>query len=208
MGEGAETFLTAHLERRTEMSKGLPRSLKNANRAQSTSLEIIRVAMGSPAAVSATAVHAAIAQTDAEQDITADITNPDVPRNVTIKGNASGNAGDVVITGTNRDGAVITETIALSGSSEVVGNKAFATVTNIHLPAEVHAGTDTVSIGRGAKLGLPYKFSLDPVIQAYLNGAREATRPTVVVSASALESNTVLLSSSLAGTAVVVDLYR
>lgn len=189
------------------MSKGLPRSLRAGNRARSATLEIVSKSLGSPAAASATAVHAAIAQTDAPQVITTEITNPDVPRNVTIKGNASGNAGDVVITGTNWEGDAITEAIALSGASEVVGNKAFATVTQIDVPAEVHAGTDTVSIGRGSKLGLPWKFTRDQLIQAYLNGAREATRPTVAFSASAVESNTVLLSGSLAGTAVIVDLY-
>lgn len=109
-----------------------------------------------PAAVSATAVHAAIALTDAVQDVTTAITNPDFPRNVTIKGNAAGITGDVVITGTNVSGETITETIALNAASEVLGTTAFASVTNIHLPAETHAGTDTVSIGRGKVFGLPH----------------------------------------------------
>lgn len=88
------------------------------------------------------------------QDIVAGITNPDVPRNVTATANAAGCAGDVVVTGTNWAGEVITDTIALAGAAEIAGVKAFATVTAVHLPPETHAGTDTVSIGVGNCLGL------------------------------------------------------
>jgi len=88
------------------------------------------------------------------QDIVAGITNPDVPRNVTALANAAGCAGDVVVTGTNWAGEVITDTSALAGAAEVAGVKAFTTVTAVHLPPETHAGTDTVSIGVGNCLGL------------------------------------------------------
>jgi hypothetical protein len=88
------------------------------------------------------------------QDIVVGITNPDVPRNVTATANAAGCAGDVVVTGTNWAGQVITETIALAGAAEIAGVKAFTTVTAVHLPPETHAGTDTVSIGVGNCLGL------------------------------------------------------
>ena len=88
------------------------------------------------------------------QDIVVGITNPDVPRNVTATANAAGCAGDVVVTGTNWAGEVITDTIALAGAAEIAGVKAFATVTAVHLPPETHAGTDTVSIGVGNCLGL------------------------------------------------------
>lgn len=108
-----------------------------------------------PAIGSATYVHAAIAQTAGTQTITTGITQPDFPRIVTIKGNASGNSGNVVITGTDIAGAVLTETIALNAATEVLGTKAFKTVVSIGLPAEVHAGTDTVSIGVGNKIGMP-----------------------------------------------------
>src|SRR6266545_3502154 len=55
--------------------------------------------------------------------ISTTITNPDVPRTVTIKGNAGGIAGNVVVHGTNVEGAVITDTIALNGATEVEGVK-------------------------------------------------------------------------------------
>ena len=114
-----------------------------------------------PALQTAVYVHAAITLTAAGggQDITTNITNPDVPRIVTAKANASGCAGNVVITGTDIGGNACTDTIALSGASEIIGVKAFKTVTNIHVPAETHAGTDTVSIGIGVKLGFPVSLS-------------------------------------------------
>jgi hypothetical protein len=163
-----------------------------------------------PAAPSATATKAALALTASPQaGVTAGITQPDVPRNMTIKGNASGNAGNVTIHGTNENDAVITETIALNGATEVVGNKAFKTVTSIDYPAETHAGTDTVSIGRGSKLGLGRTLRLNTVQDAYLNNVREAVAPTVATSATAVESNTVLLNSALPGAQQVdIDFRR
>lgn len=164
-----------------------------------------QVAATDAVATSNTAVLAATALTTATQAIVEDITNPAVPRNLIVKGNASGITGDVVIEGTNIEGGIITETIALNGATAVEGNKAFATVTEINLPVEVNAGTDTVSVGFGNKLGLPYKLVHNTVLAAYLDNAKEGTAPTVTVSAAALESNTLKLNSALNGK--VVDAY-
>jgi len=141
-----------------------------------------------PAAKSATAVHAAVALTDAIQTITTAITNPDVPRVVTIKGNASGNAGNVVITGTNAAGDTITDTIALNGATEAVGTKAFKTVTSIGLPVETHAGTDTVSIGRADVFGLLHIVSNALMLLVKIfDGSTDAG--TLAVDADELEKN-------------------
>lgn len=164
-----------------------------------------QVSAAAAAAASDTGVHAAIALTAATQAITTAITNPAAPRNIRIKGNAAGIVGNVVITGTNYAGAVITETIALNGVTAVDGAKAFKTVTQIGLPVESHVGTDTVSVGWGDKLGLPYLLAHNTVLETYLNNVKEATAPAVTVSTTALESNTIDLNSALAGT--VVDAY-
>ncbi len=92
-----------------------------------------------PATISATYVHAAANLLATVQALTSGITSPDFPRTVTAKGSVSGVTGNVTVTGTNIWGEVITDTIALSGSSEVEGIKAFATVTKIDLPVEYHA---------------------------------------------------------------------
>ena len=182
--------------------KGLKKSL-----GRGSALAIKSLTLGSPAAVSATAVHAAVTLTGAAQDVSTAITNPDVPRNVTVKGNASGIAGDCVITGTDAEGAALTETIALNGSSEVAGNKAFATVTNINMPAKTNGSGDTVSVGRGSKLGLGVRLKRNTVLAAFLAGVKESTAPTIATSSSALSSNTATLNSALDATAVIVDYY-
>lgn len=164
-----------------------------------------QVSAASAVAASATAVHAAVTLTASAQTVTTAITSPAVPRNVSVTGNASGITGNVVVTGTNYNGDTITETIALSGTSTVAGTKAFKTVTSIALPAKTNSSGDTVSVGIGSALGLQYKLAHNTVIFAFLDNTKEATAPTVTVSASALESNTITLNSSLSGK--VVDAY-
>jgi hypothetical protein len=98
----------------------------------------------------ATYVHAAIQLGAAAQDIPTGITNPDFARTLTIKGNLAGIAGNVVLTMANVDGDVITDTIALNGSSEVEGIKAGLTVTNIHVPAQTHTPAAQVETATAA----------------------------------------------------------
>ncbi len=99
-------------------------------------------------------VHAAITGTGALQSITTGITNPDQPRNVTITTtNVAAPSGNVVIYGKNARGRSISETISITAGATVAGVKAFATVTQIDIPAGVST-SDTVSIGTGTKLGL------------------------------------------------------
>lgn len=133
---------------------------------------------------------------------------PDVPRNLTVKGNDANVVGDVVIAGVDAAGGAITETIALNGAAVVAGAKAFARVTSITLPHYAAANTERVRIGTGAKLGLPVRLSRNTVLAAFLANVREATAPTVTTSASALSGNTVTLNSALSGADVIVDLYE
>lgn len=159
----------------------------------------------SPVAISATRTHANITlPATGTTVVTTGITQPDVPRNLTIKGNASGIAGNVVIAG-KRGGKAITETIALNGATEVVGTKAFDHVDSITVPAKTNASGDAVSIGVGNKLGLQHLLDHNTVQAAYLNKVKEGTPPTVAVSATVLESNLVTLSSALDGNRV--DIY-
>lgn len=156
-------------------------------------------------------VLAAVTSTASPSVITTGFTQPAWPRALTAT--AGGTATDikaiqVVVEGTNFADEVITETLpafTVDTAGTVQGNKAFKTITKVTIPA--HDGTGaTTSIGFNEKLGLPYKLSRNSVLNAYRNGAREGTAPTVTVSASALESNTVDLNSVLNGTAVVVEL--
>jgi hypothetical protein len=165
--------------------------------------------LGSPALGTTNAVLGDTAMANgATTLVTTGITQPDVPRNVTVTGNGAAVAGNVVITGTNAVGEVITETIAAAGAATVVGNKAFASVTSILLPAYAVANTERIRVGTGAKLGLPFSNSRDGLIHAHLNGVREATRGTVTFSSTARELNTLTLNSALNGTAVIVDYHE
>lgn len=168
--------------------------------------------LGSPAAASTGVVLAATEDTGEEQEITEGITDPDVPRNLTAT--AGGTAGDikaisVTVHGTNAEGQPISEVLpafTADSAGTVVGSKAFATVVRAEIPA--HDGTGaTTAIGVGDKLGIGVRLERDTVVNAYLDGVREGTRPTVVVEPDDLESNTVDLSSALNGDEVLVDLY-
>jgi hypothetical protein len=162
------------------------------------------------AAASTTGVHAAVTDTGSPQTITTGITNPPYPRNLTAT--AGGTAADVkaiqvVVTGTNINDEVITETLpvfTVNTTGDVVGSKAFKTVTSITIPA--HDGTGaTTAVGFGDKIGLPDLLAHNTVLLAALGNVREATAPTVAVSTTAYESNTVDPNSAL--NATVFDVY-
>lgn len=81
--------------------------------------------------------------------ITTELTSSVVPRNVQIDGNVSGITGNVKVTGTNIADVAIEETLALNGTTNVVGAKAFKTITKVDLPVQVHtpaAQTETIEI--------------------------------------------------------------
>lgn len=155
-------------------------------------------------------IHAAVIDNGAQQVITTGITQPSVPRNITAT--AGGTAGDikaiqVIIEGTNYADEVITETLPVftaDTAGTVTGSKAFKTVTKITIPA--HDGTGaTTAIGFGDKLGLPFKLTHNTVLAAYLDNTKEGTAPTVAVSSTAIDGNTVDLDSALSGKNV--DVY-
>lgn len=160
---------------------------------------------------STTAVHAAV-QDDGEgaQVVTTAITNPPYPRNITAtSGGTAGDIGDgqVIVEGTNAAGEAITETLPAfteNSATTVAGAKAFATVTEITVPA--HDGTGaTTAIGFGDILGLPDFLTHNTLVFAFHNNAREGTPPTMVADADELEKNTADLNTALNGS--VVDLY-
>ena len=145
-----------------------------------------------------TAVHAAYTLDAVATLKTTAITSPTVARNLVVKGNQAGVAGNVVIAGTNMAGEAITETIIAADAAVVVGNKAFKTVTSITFPALAGAG-DTISIGTGAKLGIPYKLTYASQIHnAIFNGSAE-NLAAQTVSSTVLESNTVTTTTALDG---------
>ena len=121
-------------------------------------------------------------------------------RNLTVVGTAAGITGTLKVTGTNMAGETIEESFTLNGTTAQTGNMAFASVTKVEVPVR-NAADDAVQIGWGVKFGIPYKLSLNTVLAAYVNGSKEATAPTVAVSSSALESNTISMNTAPSGKA-------
>lgn len=135
--------------------------------------------------------------------------NPDVPRNLTIT--ASGPnynrllGGTIVVSGTDYLNNSISESfvIAAGNSSAVVGNKAFKTVTSVAFPATIEASPYDIKwyIGQGEKIGL--KRCMDKaghILHSTLNGAKEATAPTMAADASTVSLNTADFNGTMNGT--------
>ena len=140
-------------------------------------------------------------------------TAPDVgARNVTVTQTAVGTEdtnGTIVVVGKDLAGNTITETLTPDAGKTVAGTKAFAEITSITGAGWAvdasESKADKITVGFGALIGLPDKLSdTAQVLAASLNNVKEATAPTVTVSASALELNTVDLSSALNGKPVKI----
>lgn len=113
--------------------------------------------------------------------------------------------GNMIITGTNINDVVITETIALTSDTPVESTKAFKTVTNINLP--IKAGSETINVGWGDKIGIPFMLgdAADrPMIEATLDGVIETTAPAITADADELEKNLIDLNSNLNGKEVCI----
>jgi hypothetical protein len=138
-----------------------------------------------PVIGTATYVHAAVTLGTGTTTVTTAITNPDVPRIATIKGNAT-MSGNVVITGTDINDASATDTIALNNTSEVAGDVAFKTITQIVFPIKTNGSGDTVSVGIGNLIGLPIAVpDASVVLVKSFDGAADAGSVTVGATAKA-----------------------
>ena len=167
-------------------------------------------AAGAPAVANTTGILAAVTDTGAQQVITTGLNTPEVPRNITATAGGTGadiKAIQVIVAGTNAEGVAITETLAaftVNTAGTVASVKAFATVTSVTIPAHDDVGA-TTAIGFGEILGLGARYARKSVIATYLADVLEGTAATVAVSATAIESNTIDLNSSLDSTQVIVD---
>ena len=142
-----------------------------------------------PAAASVDAIHAAFTlHATLPQVITGGITNPDYPRILSITGSAAAMAGDVVISGRNVNGDMISETIALDETDTVSGALAFAEVISITVPARTTAG-DAVSVGWGNVFGMPEIMDYAACLLLKLfDGSTDAG--TLALDADEIEKNT------------------
>lgn len=168
-----------------------------------------------PAATTTNGVLAATnnSSTSASKVVTAGITSPDVPRNLTVvTGGSTGDcaAGNVTVVGTDALGRALSENIAIvvnqNGTS--TGAKAFRTVSSISLPAEQTTHNCTFAVGAGSSLGLNRCLNFPgDVGHATYGGIKETTAPAISANSSAVSGNLVKLNSSVDGAHSVQILY-
>ena len=129
--------------------------------------------------------------------VTTFVAQPDYARNLVVTpGGTTADvaAGNVVVTGVDIQGNVITESFAFIAdqSTAVTGNKAFKTITSIVIPAEDSPFGATWSVGFGAKLGLNGCLAGSGwYLKGLVDGA-DLTGSTVASSASDVSSNTII----------------
>jgi hypothetical protein len=158
-----------------------------------------------PAVGTATAVHAAV--TLAPDDptlVTQGFTQPDVPRLLTLKGNAASVAGEVLITGADANNHALTETVTLNGTAVVTTTQAFARVFTVKLPAR-GASSNTVSVGTANVLGLTHALSIDVRLSTTFDGALDAG--TLATDAHEVSKNLFTPAGTLDGAKVLRILY-
>lgn len=171
-----------------------------------------KVANGTSAAVLAATIGTTAAQT-----ITAGITQPDVPRALSVTptvNNTGGNPMSVVITGTNVEGKTITETFIIPvGSTTIVnGVKAFKSVTSVAIPQQTSGLT--ITVGTQNKLGIKHRlFNQNTTVKVYSatavnhNALTLQAAPTVVASEAEIERNTVSPATAPDGTTFYIIAY-
>ena len=149
--------------------------------------------------------------------ITSFAAQPDVPRNITVTPSGStGNIGGCVITisGTDIKNASISETFSFATDSTAgqpaTGSKAFKTVSSIAFPAgcEKSPYGATFDAGGGEKLGLDRCMdNAGDVFMSLIDGAKEATGPTMAASTSVVSNNTADFNGTMNGSADFVLYY-
>lgn len=151
-----------------------------------------------PAPVAAAAANVLAAQTVAAL-VTSGITSPVTPSVLSIVGGGGTHtaSGNVVITGTDVRGNVITDTIVLNSNTTVSGIRVFKTVTSVDLTGVSGIGAaSTVSVGTTAKLGLNRICQEDSALLGAVDGVFEATRPVISFNATDISKNFVTFNTA------------
>jgi len=112
--------------------------------------------------------------------------------------------GTVLITGTDLDDQVLTDTIIPATDATVQGTRAFKTVVSaVGAGWSTNGGADQITIGFGDLIGLPDLCVNNTVLFAVFNAVREVA-VAVTFSTTVLGLNTVDLTSATDGSAVQI----
>ncbi|MEI7772412.1 MAG: hypothetical protein WCI67_20660 [Chloroflexales bacterium] len=158
-----------------------------------------------PTAVSPTAIHAAVTlHATSPTSVTTEISQPDVPRTISVTGNAETCAGNVVITGQDAAGRPLVATVTLAGTATITSLAAFGRVASVLLPARA-AAANTVSVGVGQGLGLVHTLATNATLMTTLDDG--ADDGTLSINATDLSKNLFTPEGVLDGAKVVRVLY-
>lgn len=152
------------------------------------------------AAGTSTAILAATAGATTVTTVTTGITQPDVPRALSVTpGGTAGQVLDSLVTvnGTNIEGKLISEAFRIpSGSSTIVnGVKAFAQVSSVVI-GQQGGSAATFAVGTTNKIGLQHRlFNQNSTVKVYTSSATYGAltlqnAPTVVANEQNIENNT------------------
>lgn len=123
---------------------------------------------------------------------------PDVPRNITLTHAAVGAAdtlGTVTVVGTDVNDQPITEVLTPVSGTLVAGLRAFKTVVSVTGAGWVIGeGNDTILVGVGTVLGLPFILNAATDVQLGILGVAPIV-PTTVFHATEISKNTTDISS-------------
>lgn len=137
------------------------------------------VSLGTPAVADTDLILNDATATDSPQVITTFLAQPDVPRALQAVGTAGANHA-VTITGTDEYDRPMVETLTLNGTTPVVAQKAFKTVTQVDVAAG--AAGDTFDLGTTDAIGIPFRIDEGKVLAAYAGGALDlSTDATPVI---------------------------
>lgn len=142
---------------------------------------LVHVTLGSPAALSASAVLSSTPVPTIATNVLAATVVLDVPRAVQILTSNAGNTTNVItVTGVDVYNQAMTEAITCNGATAVLGKKAFSKVTSI-VSSVVLIGN--LVVGTTDILGLPVMLPSGGLILKELIGGVQATAGTTVVAA-------------------------
>lgn len=139
--------------------------------------------------------------------VTTFVAQPDVPRTLVLVANQNFNdvaACTVTVTGTNFFDRIITQlfTFVANDSRSQTSGKAFKTVTSVAFPASCEDSPygATWSLGFGEALGIKRCMGANgDFLHSTLNGAKEATAPTIVSDSDEVEKNIVDFNGTMNG---------
>lgn len=168
---------------------------------------------------SSTAILAATNGSASAQTIVSGITQPDVPRalSVTPTANTSGSPLTVVITGANIEGKTITASFVIPANSTTIVNgvRAFKRVTSIAIPGNTTGVT--ITVGTTNVLGLNHRlFNQNTTVKVYsatavsVSGYTTFTlqgAPTVVANERDVELNTIVPATTPNGSTFYIICY-